>query len=381
MPVTEREGDTLSQYILGPAEAEPMMADLKAPSFLTLVVFVLLTLIGPRLVAAQGYAITDLGTLGGQRSWAYSINAAGEVVGGSVTPDGQEQAFRWRNGQMLGLGTAGHDGSFAIDINDAGTVTGWVSTTTPYLTRAFVYEEGRMVVLGTLGGRDSVAWAINNQGHVVGFSDTLQSEGRLHVGAFLYDGSGMRDLGGLGGPGSWSAAFGINDLGQIVGRSMTQRREERPFLYSDGQMRDLGSLGGSTSTAYGINNAGQIVGSSMVPTTYRSHAFLYAEGRMIDLGTLGPTESRAEAINARGQVVGWYVVSPEDITIITQSIAEVRHPFLWQNGRMTDLHTLLPPGSGWRLVEATDINDSGQIVGYGINPGKETRGFLLTPVP
>jgi probable HAF family extracellular repeat protein len=201
MPVTEREGDTLSQYILGPAEAEPMMADLKAPSFLTLGVSVLLTLLVPRLAAAQGYTITDLGTLGGKGSLAYAINAAGEVVGEALTPDGQHQAFRWRNGQMLGLGTAGHDSSIAIDINDAGTVTGWVSTHTQYLSRAFVYQEGRMVVLGTLGGRDSVAWAINNQGHVVGYSDTLDSNGRLRVGAFLYDGSAMRDLGAWEGQG------------------------------------------------------------------------------------------------------------------------------------------------------------------------------------
>jgi hypothetical protein len=47
---------------------------------------------------------------------------------------------------------------------------------------------------------------------------------------------------------------------------------------------------------------------------------------------------------------------------------------------MTDFNQLIPPGSGWRLLDAVyDINDAGQIVGQGLI-GSEMLAFLLTPV-
>jgi probable HAF family extracellular repeat protein len=41
----------------------------------------------------------------------------------------------------------------------------------------------------------------------------------------------------------------------------------------------------------------------------------------------------------------------------------------------------IDPTSGWNLVEATALNDVGQIVGYGTNPLGQTHAFLLTPTP
>jgi probable HAF family extracellular repeat protein len=45
---------------------------------------------------------------------------------------------------------------------------------------------------------------------------------------------------------------------------------------------------------------------------------------------------------------------------------------------MADLNTLIPSGSGWVLSWAFDINNHGQIVGYGLVNDK-FRAFLLTP--
>lgn len=53
------------------------------------------------------------------------------------------------------------------------------------------------------------------------------------------------------------------------------------------------------------------------------------------------------------------------------------HAFLHDSGGMTDLNSLLPPGSGWELTLASAINDSGQIVGVGTHNGA-VRAFLLT---
>ncbi len=46
---------------------------------------------------------------------------------------------------------------------------------------------------------------------------------------------------------------------------------------------------------------------------------------------------------------------------------------------MLDLNDGIPGGSGWTLIEAASINNSGQIAGFGIFSG-QTHAFLLTPM-
>ena len=53
--------------------------------------------------------------------------------------------------------------------------------------------------------------------------------------------------------------------------------------------------------------------------------------------------------------------------------------FLYLNGMTYDLNTLIPPNSGWTLIEATGINDIDQIAGYGQING-ELHEFRLDPV-
>ena len=92
---------------------------------------------------------------------------------------------------------------------------------------------------------------------------------------------------------------------------------------------------------------------------------------MLDLGTLGGASSFANAINNHGQVVG-YSVAPNN---------GGGRAFLYSDGRMTDLNTSIPAGSGWFLENATGLNDGGQIAGYGESPSGQIDAFLLTPVP
>src|ERR1039458_7571205 len=143
------------------------------------------------------------------------------------------------------------------------------------------------------------------------------------------------------------------------------------FAQSTYLVTDLGTLpGGSYSAASGINNNGQVVGGS-APTGGPDHAFLYSGGIMSDLGTLlGGSWSAASAINNNGQVVGEADTS-----------SGAQHAFLYSGGIMSDLNGLIPTNSGWTLTSANAINDSGQIVGSGTNTSGLFHALLLTPVP
>jgi probable HAF family extracellular repeat protein len=139
-------------------------------------------------------------------------------------------------------------------------------------------------------------------------------------------------------------------------------------VYQNGVMTDLDPTAGngSASFAYGINDSGQIVGQFVVNGTY--HAFVYQLGApaFVDIGALLPSggDSTAQGINSFGQVVG--------------GGGGLGHAFLYQNGNVLDLNSLLPANSGWTLTNASGVNDSGQIVGTGIHNGRQ-EAFLLSP--
>lgn len=79
------------------------------------------------VVAQDGITITDLGTLGGNRSEATGINDLGQVVGHSAPEVGYAHAFLWENGTWTDLGTF-YAESEARDINDLGQAVGWSET-------------------------------------------------------------------------------------------------------------------------------------------------------------------------------------------------------------------------------------------------------------
>ena len=198
--------------------------------------------------------------------------------------------------------------------------------------------------LGLLPGYTiSNAHALNDEGHVA-----LNLELEKPIRAFLWRDGELTELGTLGGPESFVRE--VNNVDQVVGWSLTDTGEQHAFLWEEGTMRDLGTLGGDESEAAGINASGQVVGWSLTDTG-EQHAFLWEEGTMTDLGTLGGVSSSANSINDAGQIAGEFVDEEGN-----------RHAFLWQDGTMQELGTLpgFDEGIGRR------INNLGQVTGWAV---------------
>ena len=131
-------------------------------------------------------------------------------------------------------------------------------------------------------------------------------------------------------------------------------------------IRDIATVAGNVRPLQ-INDAGQAIGQ--VDTNIGSFGFFHNGLSTIPL-SLGGTYSQALDMNGIGHVVG-YAYLPGNA---------VQRAFVFKDGVVTDLNTLISPNSGWTLTAARAINDSGQIVGQGILNNQQ-RAFLYTPTP
>jgi len=357
----------------------------------------------------QGGFITDLGVLPhGWSSAPLAISAngliAGVAVNGEIDPlipgFPEQRGVLWKDGKILDLGTVPEGGyeNYANSVNSSGQVVGTAFNTIPdpntlgthifnnlfsfTQARAFLWQDGAMQDLGTLGGNDAVAFLINEQGQVTGWSYTSTTQADagcylpLATGSFLWDEAhGMRNLGSLGG--GCTVAQALNDHGQVVGGSLLiGGGTQRAFLWQDGAMQDLGGFPGWDTLPFAVNEAGQTIGAGGSPNTFGFHAVYWPHiGLGVELGAIGTDPcSSAKAINNSGQIVGDSVSLYNCI-----NSGDASRAFLWQNGAIFDLNALIPPGSALYLVHPQNINDQGEIAGFGVDADGNTHAFLLIP--
>jgi probable HAF family extracellular repeat protein len=241
---------------------------------------------------------------------------------------------------------------------------------------AVLYQDNLLRTLGTLPGDfSSVGFAVNSSSEVAGIS--YPSEGVEK--AFLYKNGNLINLGNFPG-GSGAQALGINELGDVTGEAFLPNGNGHAFLYHEQKLTDLGTVPGAAfSVGEAINSSLQVTGYAFSADFTLQHAFLWSKGQIKDLGTLpNGTLSQGFSINSPGQVVGMADVPDPKIAgnLLIRG-------FLYSNGKMYDLNSLIPPNFGWVIEEAEGINDKGQIAatGYIPNPNGDgaTHALLLTP--
>lgn len=205
----------------------------------------------------------------------------------------------------------------------------------------------------------SVANAINQRGDVAGVS--LNSDGEFR--AVLWRDGEIIDLGTLGG--SYSEALGLNDNGVVVGYATNAAEQIRAFRWENGVMTPLGVLPGfDQSVAYSVNNNGLIVGRNIrnnADNTQTFRACSFSGAVAVDLGSLGGDGAYASAVNEVGQIIG---------TAVGASTLE--RAALYTNGAFMSLGVL----SGGDYSIGLGVNDAGQAVGQSHAGGNELHAVL-----
>jgi probable HAF family extracellular repeat protein len=243
-------------------------------------------------------------------------------------PTGQIcKGFRWQNGQMTPLPPfSGGYSSYATGVNNRGQVVGWAENGVHDPTcdtsfqilqfRAVIWQpNGQMQELPPLpGDNTSAATAINDLGQVVGISGdcgvAVGSVSARH--AVLWQNGVPTDLGNIGGD-AWNTPTAINNQGTIAGFANTApgtAKSYEAFIWTKaGGMKSLGKFSdASRSAAFGINEKGQIVGLAVGGGPFGIRPVLWENNSMTDLNLLAlpgsPYMLLASDINQRGVIVG-----------------------------------------------------------------------------
>jgi probable HAF family extracellular repeat protein len=354
--------------------------------------------------------IRDLGTLpGGGFSQPGTLNDAGVVAGVSVASDGFQHAILWVGDQIVDLNYSGDHGlnALAFGINSLGRVSLQMETSaydpngedfcaygTHRVCTAAVWQGGRFISLPTRGGNNSTVGNVNSLGQIPGVAETADSDPscasklpsqKLRYQAVIW-GPDLRSVKRLPllGNDTVSVAMWMNDKGQAVGVSgACSNTQPPPIAYgphavlweTDGTPVNLGNLGSAVvNAALGINIRGEVVGASSLrddSTPFNgTDGFLWTRQHgMKNLGTLpDDVASGAFAINDAGQIVGISIGSDGSPRAV-----------YWDNGIPYDLNTHVAGGSNLNLLWAADINNRGEIAGWGMDTSGEIHTFLAVP--
>jgi probable HAF family extracellular repeat protein len=253
--------------------------------------------------------------------------------------------------------------------------------------------------LGTLsGGNFSQPFFINRYGLVSGSSNL--ADGTQHATLWLEE---MKvDIGapGLGGPNS--IAFGDNERFQSTGEAETSSPDPKgedfcgfgthltclPFLWQDGVMIQLPTLGGNNGAANAISNRGEVAGFAEnatpdsgcpAPQVLHFEPVVWEKGVIHKLATVGgDPDGVAYEINDNGEVAGASGTCTTFNPNFLNNLLAV-HALLWENGKATDLGNLGGQTGQAGGNAAYSVSNRGEVVGSSDLPGDTTfHAFLWT---
>jgi len=300
--------------------------------------------------------MTDLGTLGGNTSYALGINDSGAVVGYSYLADNvTRHAFIWTASDgMVDLGTLpGGAWSEGQKINASGEISGEGTDSRGKQVPLFWSPVHGFHSLGeNVGDPRNYGWSINDRGALTG----QQYSGGV-VNAFIWSVSSptIEYLPPLPG-GLHMVGYDINNQNHITGNGSLADGRYAAFIWTQQRgTTGIGTLMGATVTlAHAINDNDEVTGIAYFDSTTSGFYWERALG-LVTLQTLGGNIGAGLDINLAGAIVGW-----------SSNASAAIHAVQWDNYTSTpqDLGTL----PGGTTSYAYSINSSGQIAGFSTVP-------------
>jgi hypothetical protein len=314
------------------------------------------------------WTIVDLGSLGEDNSVATGINNVGQIVGvACLTPDSAAMTCD----------------AFVADAGGANVRL--IAPSGTYNT----YTLGQ--VYASAGSPWNQVW-INNAGQIFTNTTTGPIMAAAHV-------PGVTSLGP-----KTTTIYGANDFGDVI--ETTKLGDDLFVTRADGvnPTQIFGTKDVQITAVSSINNKGQIAGNSYFGTGLASTLVPYITGAnatgFIQLSSMG-SDSIVVAMNDSGQLAGivnnskirtGFLTGPNGVGVsylgdtqsatfpvaINSSGQILGQNFIYANGVLTRLDTLpAVQTAGWSEISAFAMNDSTQIVGYGMIGGAY-HAFLLT---
>ena len=267
--------------------------------------------------------------------------------------------------KLIGLGEV----NTAFGLNDYGQAVGWKYTQPasslqpPYQAFLFNSNTNATIDIDNVAGRQSAATAINNAGQITGWLsteicpqgiNTPSCQGLPNTHAFFDSGSGLVDIGTLGGANSIGTS--VDNLGIVVGISGTASGATHLFSYFRGHMYDLGTTAGLSFNNAIVNDLGEILAISGFP------------------GGVGVSYLWRNNVFSKLPFVGASMNNNTEIVGAKATVTAVSRAYLYYNGISADLNEIVSP-SVPLLTSASSVSNNGKILATGING----QLYVLTP--